>query len=409
MDDFTHGNKEVIQGMPKKRTQENLQENNREKIQKVDKAFVKNVLITSKNKKSKKPNISLDTVMSKTQCSKKAKRVPTCPSMLIDDYVELQKPKGKDATKSNNGENRETTFIHYLVNIKERTCGKTWCKKIHGRTLEEREQVTINEDGRPIGPTSKVVSDLSLFLGTLARNSTFCPLIFTNWTRMPTKKKTFWRYIKQKFILPIEARNWVLTTVRDSWRRYKHKIKKNHFLKYSNMTERLKHSLPRVPKAHFRNLCKYWNKELIQAIGEKNTRNRAQLNPNFKKTIENEGNDTEAFEAVFGNERPGRINMESIEYLLGLSHRDVNSDPKESVPQMHSSILTHALGLLKQDINKDVDEDDGVSDQFHEDDSSDEDEVGEELQEDEMGDELQEDNIDDEEDDEDDDEFDKLK
>ncbi|XP_058733464.1 uncharacterized protein LOC131605084 [Vicia villosa] len=363
VEDLAHGDKEVAQGMSKKRTQETLLENNREKIQKVDKAVGKNVPISSKNKKLENPNLSLDTVMSKTQCSKKSKRVPTCLSMLIGDYIELQNSKGIDATKSNNGEKssnncqplssvnrrgdlRQPEGMEGVVQVEEnineetntnreedkgtlkrRTRGKTLCKKIHGRNLEE--------------------------------NSTFCPLIYTNWSGMPRKnKRRFWRYTQRKFILPIEARNWVVTTVRDAWRRYKHKIKKNHFLKYSNMTERLKHRPPKVPEAHFRNLCEYWNKEPVQVISEKNTNNRAQLKwvhrmgpKNFslireklrakeereptqseifvetrkgnkgkemdaetekiisqlQKTVENEESDTEAFEAVFGKERPGRV------------------------------------------------------------------------------------------------------
>lgn len=68
---------------------------------------------------------------------------------------------------------------------KKRTRGKTKCSKIHARTMDDREEVTFNDDGQPIGPTNGAVSDLSLFLGTLARNSTFCPLIYTSWIEMP--------------------------------------------------------------------------------------------------------------------------------------------------------------------------------------------------------------------------------
>ncbi|CAI8608953.1 unnamed protein product [Vicia faba] len=153
-----------------------------------------------------------------------------------------------------------------------KTRGKTLCKKIHARTLEERVEVTFNEDFQPIGLSGKVVSDLSLFLGTLARNSTFCPLRYTNWSGMPDDNKNrFWRYTNRKFILPVEARDWIETTVREAWRRYKHKIKKNHFLKYSNMTERLKNRPPNVPISQFKSLCAYWSKETIQAISENNT------------------------------------------------------------------------------------------------------------------------------------------
>ncbi|KAK2389979.1 hypothetical protein QL285_063531 [Trifolium repens] len=523
--------------MSKKRIHENLSKNNREKIQKVEKIVAKKLLIPSKSKKSEKPNLSLDTMISKTQCSKKEKRVPKCPSMLIGDYINLQKSKDMDGSKSNNGEKPGSNFHpsssqplkvsqnQSLAQVKEtinevetnknreedqgtskrRTRGKTLMRQIHARTMEEREEMIFNEDGQPIGPTKKAVSGFSLFLGTLARNATFCPLIYKNWSKMPKKnKRRCWRYSQRKYILSAEARNWVVATVREAWRRYKYDTKRKHFSKYSNMTERLKHRPPKVPEAHFKNLCEYWNKEDIQAISEKNTRNRAQLKwvhrmgpQNFSLTreelrakegreptqsemfietrkgnkgkqmdvetgkvisqlqeiAENEESDNDAFEAVFGKERPGRFrclgrnitktslkrkseinalkkahseevstlrndfegridrlqnafkalmqhcnpqfNMESIEDLLGLSH----GDAKESGPQMHSSTSTHAPDHGEQGINEDDEEDDGVSD---EEDGGVSDDSQEDDESDDNGD------ISDEEDDEDD-EFDKLK
>jgi hypothetical protein len=86
-------------------------------------------------------------------------------------------------------------FILKIGTSKRRTRGKTLMRQIHARTMEEREEVIFNEDGQPIGPTKKVVSGFSLFLGTLARNATFCPLIYTNWSKMPKKnKRRCWRY-----------------------------------------------------------------------------------------------------------------------------------------------------------------------------------------------------------------------
>lgn len=71
------------------------------------------------------------------------------------------------------------------------------CNNIHARTLEEREEVTFNDDGQPIGPTNKAVSNLSLFLGTLARKATFCPLTYTNWTNVPDRNiKRIWAFTK---------------------------------------------------------------------------------------------------------------------------------------------------------------------------------------------------------------------
>src|ERR1051325_436128 len=93
--------------------------------------------------------------------------------------------------------------VDYFIETSQRkTRGKTLCKKIHARTLEERVEVTFNEDFQPIGPSEKVVSELSLFLGTLARNSTFCPLRYTNWSGMPDDNKNrFWRYTNVCFYL----------------------------------------------------------------------------------------------------------------------------------------------------------------------------------------------------------------
>ncbi|KAK8958457.1 hypothetical protein KSP40_PGU010096 [Platanthera guangdongensis] len=79
----------------------------------------------------------------------------------------------------------------------KRTRGETMCKNIHARTLEERIEVTLNEHGQPIGPTDRAVSDLSLFLGTLARNSAFCPLLYTSWASMPDENlERVWNYTK---------------------------------------------------------------------------------------------------------------------------------------------------------------------------------------------------------------------
>ncbi|KAL5065858.1 hypothetical protein RYX36_027595 [Vicia faba] len=64
---LAHGNKEVSQGMLKKRIHENLLENNRDKIQKVEKPVARRILISSKNKKPEKSTLSLDTMMSKAK------------------------------------------------------------------------------------------------------------------------------------------------------------------------------------------------------------------------------------------------------------------------------------------------------------------------------------------------------
>jgi hypothetical protein len=52
--------------------------------------------------------------------------------------------------------------------------------KKHGIHIEDRKEVILDDDGEPVGLDSIVVSDLSNFMGTITRNSTFCPLIYAN-------------------------------------------------------------------------------------------------------------------------------------------------------------------------------------------------------------------------------------
>ncbi|XP_058744836.1 uncharacterized protein LOC131617590 isoform X1 [Vicia villosa] len=176
----------------------------------------------------------------------------------------------------------------------------------------------------------------------------------------------------------------------------------------------------------------------------------------LQEMVEKEESDTEAFKAVFGKECPGRvrcygrnvtksslkrkaeinalkqahseevstlrnefqdqidrlqnafktviqqcnpqINMESIQDLLGLSHGDANSSPKDMRQQLHSSTSTHAPCHGKHGINEDVEKDD-INDEIQEDDVNDgfqEEVVGDEFQEDDINldDEFQEDDID---------------
>ncbi|KAH0682550.1 hypothetical protein KY290_021131 [Solanum tuberosum] len=63
---------------------------------------------------------------------------------------------------------------------KKKVRGHTTCKTIHARNFEEREEVTFDH-GQAVGPTGKKVSDLSNFLGTIARNSRFITLLYTGW------------------------------------------------------------------------------------------------------------------------------------------------------------------------------------------------------------------------------------
>lgn len=56
------------------------------------------------------------------------------------------------------------------MSTSKRKRGKTLCRKIHARELNDRQEITLNEEGQPIGPDEKTVSEFSSFLGTIARS-----------------------------------------------------------------------------------------------------------------------------------------------------------------------------------------------------------------------------------------------
>ncbi|KAH0765095.1 hypothetical protein KY285_000966 [Solanum tuberosum] len=95
--------------------------------------------------------------------------------------------------------------------------GQTTCKDIHARNLEERKEVTFDK-GQAAGPTNKLVSELSNFIGTIARNPRFISLMYTSWHAVPNNtKKRMWEYINSKFLLPVEGKKWAMTGLHDAW------------------------------------------------------------------------------------------------------------------------------------------------------------------------------------------------
>ncbi|KAJ1380479.1 putative transposase, Ptta/En/Spm, plant [Sesbania bispinosa] len=242
--------------------------------------------------------------------------------------------------------------------------------------MEEREEVTFNAEGQPVGPNNEAVSNLSLFLGTMARNAAFCPLTYTSWKALPNEnKKEIWNYTNKKFILPIEAKAWIDTVVRDAWRRYKHLIKKKHFDKYSNMKQRLKHRPLNVPEPHFRELCDYWSSETMQRAKDNRDLSQAEVfietrKGNKGKQLDeetdnvitqlqglidnNDGNKDEAFQAVFGKEHPGAMrcygrNVTQTALKRNVEINAIKRAHNEEVTSLNDKIdtMSDELGKLK--------------------------------------------------------------
>ncbi|KAJ8446481.1 hypothetical protein Cgig2_028448 [Carnegiea gigantea] len=72
--------------------------------------------------------------------------------------------------------------------------GPTLLFDVHARALEDRVPIFFNEHGQPIGPTEKACDEFSKFLGTIAYEHSWVPLIYTNWHKVPDKDK-MWEYV----------------------------------------------------------------------------------------------------------------------------------------------------------------------------------------------------------------------
>lgn len=67
--------------------------------------------------------------------------------------------------------------------------------KVHTRSFEQRIVIGMNELGQPITENDKVLSELSSFLGTLAKRCV--PLTYVTWRKVPKNlKETMWNYVK---------------------------------------------------------------------------------------------------------------------------------------------------------------------------------------------------------------------
>ncbi|MED6160946.1 hypothetical protein PIB30_056088 [Stylosanthes scabra] len=128
------------------------------------------------------------------------------------DHVEDAKnEEGNGADPNDNGEQSNNQGTK-----KKKHRGKTTCSKIHNTEFSDRREVEFFQ-GQPIGPTTEVVSDLSYFLGTVAKNPSFVTLLYTSWHGVPSKnKEDMWVYANKKFILPKGSEEWVMEKLCDA-------------------------------------------------------------------------------------------------------------------------------------------------------------------------------------------------
>ncbi|KAH0658091.1 hypothetical protein KY289_026839 [Solanum tuberosum] len=188
------------------------------------------------------------------------------------------------------------------IDIDCTTIGQTTCKNIHARNLEERKEVTFDK-GQAVGPTDKIVSELSKFIGTIARNPRFISLMYTSWHAVPNDtKKRMWEYINSKFLIPVEGKN--------------------------TLEDMLQKCPDNMPEVQFRQLIEYWKHPTVQRAAKDNNEEPSK-SENFIATRTNTGKEIQAdtqvpitelrnrqnyretndnaFRAVFGREQPSPL------------------------------------------------------------------------------------------------------
>uniref|UniRef100_A0A803NA30 Transposase, Ptta/En/Spm, plant n=1 Tax=Chenopodium quinoa TaxID=63459 RepID=A0A803NA30_CHEQI len=123
---------------------------------------------------------------------------------------------------------------------------------VHARKWEDRVTIYCNGKGQPIGP-EKARKELTRLLGSIAHDYNWAPLTYTYWKKVPNKEK-IWEFVNSKYILPVEAKDWVMETLDQSWRGFKCRLKRDHYYMYDTYEERLKHPPERVPEQAMREL-----------------------------------------------------------------------------------------------------------------------------------------------------------
>ncbi|XP_058725525.1 uncharacterized protein LOC131596804 [Vicia villosa] len=197
---------------------------------------------------------------------------------------------------------------------KKRTRGPTKCLKIHARKSADREEVVLDDNGEPIGPNDRTVTDLSCFLGTVARNSDLCPLVYTNFKALKkANKDRIWEFVTDKFIIPENGSRAVFSRINDAWRRLG-KISKINVV--NRAKQKYMHRMGPTNFARIRAKLKEDGKEVSQAemfIETRQSRKGKQPDEETSSVISKlqelvqDSTESETFNSLFGKEKSGQV------------------------------------------------------------------------------------------------------
>ncbi|KAL8230183.1 hypothetical protein R6Q59_000468 [Mikania micrantha] len=182
---------------------------------------------------------------------------------FVDNEKEIQMDDSEDDLENEDDvqiqeQLQDSGLKNKTANSESKKRGPTMLHLVHTRKVDDREVIICNEFGQPVGPVTKekdVVGRFSRFLGTIARNHSYAPLIYNSWHKVPHKYK-IWEYVLEKYDVPDAARKWVLMTIG-------HSYKKKHFYEFKDDKTRWKNRPKSIPEGDFAQLLRLWNNKNV--------------------------------------------------------------------------------------------------------------------------------------------------
>ncbi|XP_047253576.1 uncharacterized protein LOC124887709 [Capsicum annuum] len=236
--------------------------------------------------------------------------------------------------------------------------------------------VDCGTNGEAVGPTDKAVSNLSNFIGTVARNPRFINLLYTSWHAvLDETKKRIWDYVN-------EGQKWVMNGLRDAWRgfkRYRESSDSVSSLWSIGVKRGSNNPAEERGEKGSERRTKENNEEPLKAEMFVATRTKTgkevqadtqiviselENHQNARKTPD------DAFTAVFGKEKPGRVrgygrsvkrtSLQKDEEMNELKQKHANevtsmkeeiiSEMRQEIRQFFSQLVQNNPGLNFQDI-----------------------------------------------------------
>ncbi|XP_050264239.1 uncharacterized protein LOC126708490 [Quercus robur] len=184
-----------------------------------------------------------------------------------DDYVQTQTPVQNPAPEQNRAsENRPGKR------------GKTRLADIWAMTGEYKIQLSLNDEGQPIGDDGEL---FVRWLGSFCENGLLCPLTPAGWPSVPQKfKKDCWTEIEQRYIIdptivkPPNQMGWAMSQLGELRRNRRTKLKKDHKKPGLSREQVLAIEPPGVIPAQWKEMVDYWFNEKTETLSLKNKASR---------------------------------------------------------------------------------------------------------------------------------------